>query len=420
MHVVYIHQHFSTTRGTTGTRSYEMSQRLLRAGHRVTMICGVHANNDVAVAAAPRVSESLVDGIVVKTVAEPYGNEMGFLRRVRAFRGFADTAAKIVKELDADLVFATSTPLTVGLPGMKGARHLGVPFVFEVRDLWPEIPIAVGVIKNPLLKWYTRRMERRIYQAAQRIIALAPGMKEGICRTNYPAERVTMIPNGCDLELFRPRAERSPDARFGDPDRFRLVFTGAHGLLNGLDAVLDAAVELERRGVSDVQFVFIGGGREKPRLMERAGAQRLDDLVCWVDPIPKQELAGVLPQMDAGLMILKNVRAFYRGTSPNKFFDYIASGLPVLNNYPGWLAEMITERDCGCVVPPDDPVAFCDAVLRLRDHPEQGRQMGLRGRQLAEERFSRDRLGDEFVATLERAYDERNDSGRIRRSSEDE
>ncbi|MBU0638633.1 MAG: glycosyltransferase family 4 protein [Planctomycetes bacterium] len=403
MHVAYIHQHFTTRRGATGTRSYEMSQRLIQAGHRVTMICGAHESSDLADGSSERVATSEIDGIRILRVAEPYANQMGFVRRLLAFGRFARTATRIVRSLDADLVFATSTPLTVGLPGMKGARHLRVPFVFEVRDLWPELVIAMDVVRNPLMIWYMRRLERRIYLAAQHIIALAPGIKDGICRTGYPVEKVSMIPNSADLDLFQPDDSPLTDERFGKPDEFRLVFTGAHGAANGLDAILDAAVELKRRQVRGVRFVFIGQGRLRNQLIERSRREGLDDFVAWVPSIPKKELARVLPRMDAGLMILKNVPAFYYGTSPNKFFDYIASGLPVLNNYPGWLAEMITEHRCGVVVPPDDQPAFAEAVLRLRDDPAEGAAMGLRGRQLAEARFSRDMLGAQFVETLERA-----------------
>lgn len=403
MHVAYIHQHFTTTRGMSGTRSYEMSRRLLQAGHRVTMICGAYDVSDLAAGPREKICELDIDGIRVIRLNVPYSNHMEFYRRLWAFWRFARLASKTVYRLDADLVFATSTPLSVGIPGMKAGRKLGIPFVFEVRDLWPEMLVAMGLLTNPLIVWYARRLERRIYQAAERVIALSPGIKEGICRTGYPPERVALIPNAADLELFQPSDERLNDERFGPPDDFRLVFTGAHGHMNGLDAVLDAAAELKRRGVRGVRFVFIGGGREKPRLMARTRDEGLQELVSWVDPIPKAELARILPQMDVGLMILLNHPAMYYGTSPNKFFDYIASGLPVLNNYPGWLAELIQAHRCGMVVEPDNPAAFADGVLALRDDPDERRAMGRRARQLAQSHFSRDDLADRFLATLEEA-----------------
>ncbi len=404
MHVAYIHQHFATRKAATGTRSYEMSRRLIQAGHRVSMICGVNEATRDVLAGDGRVSQLEIDEISVHCVAEDYSNSMGFTRRLRAFFGFSSEAARIVKELDADLVFATSTPLTVGIPGMKGARHHNVPFVFEVRDLWPDVPVAIGVLKNPVLIWAARNLERKIYRASNHIIALSPGMKDGIVGTGYPAERVSMIPNSSDIDLFQPSDERLDDDRFGDPDDFRLVFTGAHGLANGLDAVLDAAREVQKRGVSGVRFCFIGQGGQRDRLIARSREEGTDKIISWVPFVPKDELARLLPRMDVGMMILRNLPAFYYGTSPNKFFDYIASGLPVLNNYPGWVAGMIEEHDCGRVVPPDDPGAFVDALLALREDPDARAAMGRRSRALAEAEFDRDKLGRQFVETLEQAH----------------
>jgi glycosyltransferase involved in cell wall biosynthesis len=405
MHVAYIHQHFSTRSGATGTRSYELSQRLIKAGHRVTLISGVNELSPLKEDPNARVTETDVDGIRVLSVSEPYKNSMGFVRRVRAFGRFARTATQLVKTLDADLVFATSTPLTVGIPGMKGAKHLNVPFVFEVRDLWPELPIAMGIVRNPALKWYLRHLEVKIYRAAKWIIALSPGIREGICGTGYPESQTTIIPNASDLDVFKPVPHGIVDSQYGHPGDFKLVFTGAHGLANGLDAVLDAIGELKNRGESGIRFNFIGHGGQKQGLMERCERENLGAWTNWIEPMPKQQLADILPRMDVGMMILKNIPAFYYGTSPNKFFDYIASGLPVLNNYPGWLAGMIEESKCGMVVPPNDPKAFADAVLWMRDHPEELRAMGPRSRNLAETRFSRQTLGENFVAILEQVYE---------------
>ncbi len=406
MHIAYIHQHFSTRTGATGTRSYELSQRLIEAGHQVTLISGVNELSALKEDPNARVTESDVDGIRVLSVSEPYKNAMGFIQRVRAFGRFAKTAGRLVKKIDADLVFATSTPLTVGVPGMRGAKHLGVPFVFEVRDLWPEIPIAMGIVKNPLLKWYLKRLEVKIYRAANWINALSPGIRKGICATGYPESQTSMIPNASDLDVFKPIPKGIDDSKYGRPDDFKLVFTGAHGLANGLDAVLDAIIELKNRGETGIHFNFIGHGGMKPGLMERCKLENLQDWVSWVEPMPKQQLAEILPRMDVGMMILKNLPAFYYGTSPNKFFDYIASGLPVLNNYPGWLAGLIEENNCGKVVSPDDPKAFADAVLWMRDHPDELKAMGPRSRKLAESQFSRQVLGEKFVGILEQVYEQ--------------
>ncbi len=409
MHIAYIHQHFSTTRGTTGTRSYEMSRRLIEAGHRVTMICGAYASGDVTATQRARSPEAVascdVDGISVLRIPVPYGDQMGFARRVQAFLRFAGKAGRLASGLDADLVLASSTPLTVGLAGLHAKDRLKIPFVFEVRDLWPAVPIAMGALRNPLLRWYARRMESRIYDEADRIIALSPGMRDGVCERGYPPSRVSLIPNACDLDLFTPTREPLDDPRFGSPDACRFLFAGAHGLVGGLDAILDAVVELRRRNEKGIRIVFVGQGRERARLMERSRYEGLDPWVTWVGPLSKIELARVMPRMNVGLMTVRNIPALF-AASPNKFFDYLASGLPILMNYPGWLADLVRDHACGIAVPPDDPPAFADAMVFLRDDAEQRSRMGVRARELAETEFSRDELAQRFVGVLEEACEE--------------
>lgn len=402
MHIAYIHQHFQTPQDKGGTRSYEMALRLIAAGHCVSMISGTMEDVGDRIGIQGESMKVDVDGIDVHYINAPYANRLSFWQRVAVFRLFAKRAQRVVESLRPDLVFATSTPLTVGDPARKAAKSLGVPFVFEVRDLWPELPIAMGIIRNPALKWYLRHMERRIYRAASHCIALSPGMKEGIAETGYPAERISIIPNAADLELFKPERTLPREEWLGDVSQCRFVFSGAHGEANGLDALIDAAVELKRRGEEGIQFICVGYGKLKPRLIERSKREGVDDRVLWVDPVPKKQLARLLPTFDVGLMLLKNIPAFYRGTSPNKFFDYIASGLPVLNNYPGWLAGMIEDNDFGKVTPPDDAMAFADACVWFRDHPEVREAMRARARAFAEREHSRDRRAGQFVEALER------------------
>jgi len=209
-----------------------------------------------------------------------------------------------------------------------------------------------------------------------------------------------MIPNGCDLEVF-PATTREADVLPGtDHGDLICLFMGAHGLANGLDAVLDVGVELKARGRLDLKLVLIGDGKCKPALQQRAKAEKMDN-VKFMDPVAKTELHTLLRKSDVGLMILANVPAFYYGTSPNKFFDYIAAGIPVLNNYPGWLADIITREGVGIAVPPQDSGAFADALVYLADHPEERKNMGLSARRLAESEFDRDKLAEAFVIEFE-------------------
>jgi glycosyltransferase involved in cell wall biosynthesis len=283
----------------------------------------------------------------------------------------------------------------VGIPGVAARWLRGKPFVFEVRDLWPEIPRAMGAIRNPAILWAMGVLEWVSYKSAHRLIGLSPGIAEGIRRFAIPAERVAMIPNGCDLDVFAERAAGPRPAGVG-PDDLLAVFTGTHGMANGLSAVVDAAAEIDRRGRDDIKLLLVGDGMEKAMLQQRAAELGLRSLV-FHDPMPKKQIAALMAQADLGMQILANIPAFYYGTSPNKFFDYIAAGLPVLNNYPGWLAEMIRDAECGFAVPPADPAAFADALERAADDRAALKQMGRNARILAERDFDRSALAAQWV-----------------------
>ncbi|HOW62856.1 MAG TPA: glycosyltransferase family 4 protein [Candidatus Contendobacter sp.] len=405
MNVLYYHQHFSTPQGSTGTRSYEMARRLLAQGHSVTMVCGSYGGGNTGLAGAYQNGkrEGRVAGIQVVEFELPYSNRDSFLRRTLTFLKFAWRSAWLVLRRDYDLVFATTTPLTAGIPGILARWLRGKPFVFEVRDLWPELPKAMGVIRNPLVLGAMSVLEWLSYRSAHRLIGLSPGIVDGIARRGVPRERIALIPNGCDLDIFGVSAEPWRPEGVGVND-LMAVFTGTHGIANGLDAVLDAAAELKRRGRNDIKLVLIGQGKLKAELQQRAHAEQLDNVI-FHDPVNKAKLAGLMAATDVGMQILANVPAFYYGTSPNKFFDYIAAGRPVLNNYPGWLAGIITEHECGYAAPPDDPVAFANALIHAADHRDELRRMGQRARALAQSEYNRDLLAARFVTWLEKAVE---------------
>ncbi len=408
MKVLYFHQHFTTPRGASGTRSYEFARHLIGEGHEVTMVCGSSSKADTGLTGPFRRGrrEGGVEGIRVIELEVPYSNYDGFVKRAWAFLRFALRSIGIALREEYDVVFATSTPLTAGIPGIAARWLRRKPFVFEVRDLWPELPKAMGVITNPVVLTLMSWLEWASYHSAHRLIGLSPGIVEGIVRRGIDEDRVTMIPNGCDLELFDPkRYDRGAvDIPGVGPDDFVAAFTGAHGIANGLDAVLDAAAVLKDRGRNDIKIVFIGDGKLKPRLVARATEDGLDNCI-FLDPVPKEELARMMVRVDVGLMILDNVPAFYRGTSPNKFFDYIASGTPVLNNYPGWLAQLIEEHRCGVAVEPGDALAFAECLEGAQSERDSTPQPSPAALGLARH-FSRSVLADAFHLHLRRSVGE--------------
>lgn len=403
MKVIYFAEHFTTPKLGGAVRPYQMAQRLIAHGHQVTMVCGGdHKMFDLPETKKKNIYRGDVDGIDVVQISLPYSNNDSVGKRAITFLKFARKAMGLALKEDYDLLFATSTPLTDGLPGIVAKWFRRKKFVFEVRDLWPELPKALGM-KNPFLLWGMSVLEKRSYHAADGCIGLSPGICEGIKRRSQKGKPIAMVPNGCDLDLFFPREDKPEVIPGVKPTDTVAVFTGAHGIANGLDAVLDMASVLKNRHRDGIKIVFVGEGKTKKGLVERAEKEELNNCI-FLGQMPKKELNDVMARADIGLMVLANVPAFYYGTSPNKFFDYIASGLPIVNNYPGWLADMINENKCGIAVEPENPEVFADALETLAAHPEMRKEFGVNGRALAEREFARDLLGGQFVEFLERTY----------------
>jgi glycosyltransferase involved in cell wall biosynthesis len=403
MKVLYFHQHFSTPTGSTGIRSYAMARKLIERGHSVTMVCGSYGGGNTGLDSDFHKGrrEGTVDGVHIIEFDLAYSNHDSFIKRSGVFLKFALRSIGLAFSESYDVLFATTTPLTAGIPGIFARWLRGKPFVFEVRDLWPELPREMGVIKNPVVLQLMAALEWFSYRSAHHLIGLSPGIVNGIARVGVKHENIAMIPNGCDLPIFsKPITSWRPEGVA--PTDLMAVFTGTHGMANGLDAVLNAAAILKQRQQQDIKIVLIGQGKLKPALQARVQVEGLDNVI-FHPPVDKQTLAGLMASTDIGLQILANVPAFYYGTSPNKFFDYIAAGLPVLNNYPGWLADMITEHQCGFAVPPDNAEAFADALEKAATQRDLLKIMGANARQLAETQFDREQLSNQFVDWLKQS-----------------
>ena len=404
MKVIYFHQHFSSPSGSTGIRSYAMSRCLVERGHEVTMVCGNYLGAETGLV-GPFVNgqrQGIVDGIDIIELELPYANTDRFITRTLIFLKYSLKGVRLVFTEKYDLVFATSTPLTAGIPGIIARWLKNKPFIFEVRDLWPELPKAMGVITNPIVLGLMSILEWVSYRSAHRVIALSPGIAKGIERKGVARDNICLIPNGCDLDLMNSAAEAWRPDTINDTDLL-VLYAGTHGIANGLDNVLDAASELSSRGRKDIKFLFVGQGKLKQSLMDRAISEGLENTI-FHDPVDKIRLAGLMSSTDVGLQVLANIPCFYYGTSPNKFFDYISASIPVLNNYPGWLSELIDESDCGFSVPPENLIAFADVLEKAADNRLHLKLKGSKAKTLAIEQFNRKVLASRWVDQLEDVY----------------
>jgi len=408
MHILYIHQYFASRKGRTGTRSYEFGRHLVGQGHAVTMITSGLANAEFPAPEGKPYGSYEIDGIRVVAIRAGYndphvGTGMGGVRRMQQFYRFARVAAQVGKTLEKpDVVFATHTPLTVGLAGLSLRRHFGVPFVFEVRDLWPEALVNVGALKNPAAIWWLGRMARKIYHHADHIVALSPGMKAGIVRTGIASEKVTVIPNASDLDLFRPDVDgTAARARLGLGDRFTAVYFGAMGLANGLDYVIEAA-RILREGMQDqIALVLHGGGGKRDELEALARRYNLNNVI-FSDLVPdKEEVARIVAGCDVTMTIYRAAKE--HTWSPNKMFDALAAGKPVLINVGGWLGQTIESNKCGRMLDPHRPESLAEALVELASEPALSARMGRKARALAEREFDRTLLARRLERVLKEA-----------------
>ena len=400
MKVLYITQHFNIPTGFAGIRMYKMAKALVGHGHEVTIVCGSHdgAKTGLDGEFIKGKRNGFYEGIEIIEFDIKYSNKFSFVKRTGVFLLYVWKTVGLALFYKYDILFASTTPLTVGIPGIFARWLRGKKFVFEVRDLWPELPKAMGVIKNPVILWLMGLLEFICYRSATKLVGLSDGIVKGIARRGVKLNKIANIPNGCDLDIF---SSNDGDLKIDgvQENDFLCLYSGTHGIANGLDILIDVAAELTNRGNNTVKFILVGDGKLKPGLIIKANEQRLKNII-FLDPLNKADLSKLMNTCDIGMQLLANIPAFYYGTSPNKFFDYICVGLPVLNNYPGWISELITQYNCGITVSPDNPEAFADSLIKLEKEKYKLPEMSVNARNLAENEFDRNLLSDKWVYWL--------------------
>lgn len=399
MKVLYIHQYFATPDSPHGTRSYEFARRLVSKGHEVTMLTSMTNLQE----ADKQLGEwrASVQGIDIIAINVDYSQSMGYPRRVVAFLAFALKAAWASRYLSPDVVFATSTPLTVAIPAAEAARKHSVPFVLEIRDLWPEIPIAVGALRDPISKWLATTLEKWAYNRADRIVALSPGIADGVRRRVDSEVIVHIIPNGCDVEAFRVSSSIRQQVReeLGlDPDHKVVFYAGAFGKANQVDYLLDVASHawvLDR----SVRFVLLGRGSEYPRLKAKAGSSGLlATNTMMFNPVPKAEIPRFFAAADLVTSLFAPMPEL-ESTSPNKVFDGLAAGKPIALNHSGWLSTQLVSAGAGIALSRNPADAAQDLVEHLRDR-DWMRRAGIASAGLASSVFDRDLQAEELELLL--------------------
>lgn len=386
MKVLYIHQYFKVNSG--GTRSYEFSKYLTSQNHSVTMITGTEINDHE------------VENIKVKSTGTKYHQSFTFMQRIISFIHFMIKSTLIgLKEKNIDVIYATSTPLTVGIPTLLISKLKRKKYVFEVRDVWPDVPIEMGFIKSKLLQNLLFKMEKTIYKHAEHIVVLSEGMKKNLLQKGIKKDKITIITN---LSMNQYYNEINVEPRDFYKDKLLCIHPGTMGKVNGLDFILDVA---ETYSDDDIVYLLIGEGNQKERLKERIEQSNIKNVIIQ-DALPKDQVMKLIKQSDVGIMIVDNYKIL-EDNSANKFFDFLAAGLPVVLNYEGWQKQVLEENKAGRGFNYRNKKEFYNYLVELKNNPKRRKLIGDNAKKLAIEKYDSLVLSKKMESVLIQVLDKK-------------
>ncbi|MGB8013831.1 MAG: glycosyltransferase family 4 protein [Terriglobales bacterium] len=406
--ILYVSQYFPPEMGAPAARAAELSRHWARMGHEVTVLTGFpnHPTGVVPEEWRPRLRRlryaEIVDGVrVVRTWLWPLPNRKAH-ERIRNYASFCLSAAITGLALPKpDVVIATSPQLLVALSGWWLAWWKRVPFVFEVRDLWPESLAAVGAGSEATLLYRTlREIARFLYRQADRVVVVTPAFKDHLMRhCNVPAEKISIIQNGVEADLFRLDPEASEMRKqLKLEGRFLICYIGTMGNAHGLQTLIAAAEELQKTCPS-AMFLLIGEGAEKENVVKLAAARGLNN-IQFLGQQPRERIPVYVSAADLCLVMLRKSELF-KTVIPTKLLEYMACERPVIVAVDGQARQIVEEAGAGVFVEPEDSQALVRAIVDLEENPEQRRQMGASGRQYIVNKSSREKTARDYIAVLE-------------------
>lgn len=389
---------------TGGTRSYDLAKRLVGAGHEVHVVTTWSKATE-----KHNWFETEESGIKVHWLPIPYSNSMSYRDRIISFIRFAFSSASKAASLNGDVIFATSTPLTIALPGIYASVRRKIPMIFEVRDLWPEIPIAVGALRDPISKGMARFLEWIAYHASAYIVALSPGMAEGVMRRGIPESHVTVIPNSCDLELF------DVPPQYGDEFRAKhewlgtrplVVYAGTMGFINGVGYLAELAKRVSELD-PEIRFLVVGKGKEERKVKEKAESLGILNKIFFMIPaIPKREIPYLLSASDITTSFIIDMKELW-ANSANKFFDSLAAGKPIAINHEGWQADLLRKTGAGLILDPVNIDKSARILIQALNDKAWYEKATLAAKKLARDEFSIDVHAKRLETVLQNVVDEK-------------
>lgn len=395
MKILYFYQYYATPKGSWGTRVHEFAQEWVKKGHKVHVVTSIYSKSDLK--ATKFIEHQNFEGVDVTVINVRIDNKQLIHQRIFTFFAYAICSAWYALTASADVVVASSGPITVGIPGLISKYVRGRKLVFETRDLWPEGAIELGLLNNKWFQKLSYYLEARCYKASTLVVALSIGMKENIKR-RFPEVEVVDVTNAANIPLFSTPAPFQSGG-FLKQKKYA-IYTGNIGQVNNSLWILEAAKVLQERGRTDLKILLIGEGQQREYIQEQISKYKLETITIW-GLMPKEKLVGLVQQAMVSLVPLKGTPVLDT-SSPNKFFESLAAGVPVIQNTQGWMKEFLTLHQVGFTLNPNDPYELADKLIELDSKKDFLEEMGQRARKLAALEFDKDFLASKMLNAIEK------------------
>lgn len=404
MHILVVHQYFLGKNDAGGSRWNQFAKYFAARGHKITVLAGTvhYATGKKESQYKGKFIVKEVEGENIEIfrchVSESYNKS--FFGRFWAYISFTFSTvwAGLFKVKYADVVLCTSPPLTVGLTGWILSKLKRIPMIFEVRDLWPESAIDTGVLTNKWLIRLSYWLEKKSYQSSCWINVLTPAFEQALIeKKNIRPDRISMIPNGADMDIFKPgELNNWVREKHNLQDKFVVTYVGAHGRANALIQLVNIAEKLKNN--DDIRIMLVGAGMEKPMLQEEVQKRGLNNIV-FVNAVPKEQIVDYIAASDVCTAVLKKVDTF-KTVYPNKVFDYMSAKRPIILAIDGVARKLVEEAKAGVYVEPENPDEFINALVKLKNNEGICRELGENGLKYVAKNFDREVLADKYISVI--------------------
>jgi glycosyltransferase involved in cell wall biosynthesis len=395
--ILYFYQYYATPKGSWGTRVHEFAQEWVKQGHEVQVVTSIYSKSDLK--ATRFIEHQNFEGVDVTVINVRIDNKQPFLKRIYTFVAYAVCSIYFALFAKADVVIASSGPITVGIPGLVAHLVRGKKLVFEARDLWPDGAIELGFIRNKWIKKLAYWLEEKCYRSSSLVVALSIGMCKNI-EKRFPGVPVIDVSNAANIPLF------SNSVAFEGRGKLSLkkyaIYTGNIGVVNNSLWLLEAAKELQRKGRTDLQILLVGEGQQRKLIEEEISKNQLSTILVW-GLMPKTDLVGLIQHAMVSLVPLKGSPVLDT-SSPNKFFESLAAGVPVIQNTQGWMKDFLVEHEVGFTLDPNDPVQLAEKLIELDLQPQKLLKMGERGKVLAARLFDKNFLAAKMLEGIMKSF----------------